>query len=194
MLNRPSSVFAALVTALPVAGAAFLLFVAAFHANTLIDPYVLYAQGVSLVFLPAGVKMVMLLIGRRAAAVGLFAGSVYLSPFVWADLQTLVFCYFAAASVFSYAAAAWLVCRYGGVTGDLDNLRYPHLVALSLLASVLNGISHNVIFWFNGLTADADFLRKSTAMVFGDFTGCFLVIFTLMTLSSMLRTLRPRRA
>jgi hypothetical protein len=35
---------------------------------------------------------------------------------------------------------------------------------------------HNIVYVWQDKVAPADFLSKSTAMIFGDFLGCFIVI------------------
>ncbi len=52
------------VTDLAVAATTFLVFVGSFHLNQRLDSYMLYTPGVSLIFIPAGVKLLSILIGR----------------------------------------------------------------------------------------------------------------------------------
>ena len=44
---------------------AFLRFVGSFHLNQALDSYMLYAPGVSLIFIPAGVKLLAILVGQE---------------------------------------------------------------------------------------------------------------------------------
>jgi hypothetical protein len=48
-----------------------------FRVNQLFDDFFLYASGMSLLFLPAGVKLPFVLIGRIPAICGIMAVSVY---------------------------------------------------------------------------------------------------------------------
>ena len=155
---------------------AFLFFVGSFYLNQNLDSYMLYAPGVSLIFIPAGVKLLAILVGRMPAVMGLFIASVYLSMALWTDLQTASLYYFAVASVFSYAIAAYGVMKLLGIHRDLYNLRYWHIVVLSLAASVTNGIVHNILYVLENVTAPEDVWSKAFAMAFGDFMGCFVVL------------------
>jgi hypothetical protein len=159
-----------------IMAAAFLLFVGSFHLNQHLDSYMLYTQGVSLIFIPAGVKLLAILVGRVPAIVGLFIASIYSSTGLWTDLQTASLYFFAVASVFSYAIAAYCVMKLLGIHRDLYNLRYWHIVFLSLAASVLNGIVHNVAYLIEGVTAIEAQWGNSAAMALGDFLGCFVVV------------------
>jgi hypothetical protein len=163
-------------TDLAMVGVAFLMFVGSFQLNQSLDSYMLYAPGVSLIFIPAGVKLLAILVGRVPAIVGLFIASIYSSTGLWTELQTASLYFFAIASVFSYAIAAYCVMKWLGIHHDLYNLRYWHIVVLSLAASVFNGIMHNVAYLMEGVTAVEAQWGNSAAMALGDFLGCFLVV------------------
>ena len=170
---------------------AFLFFVGSFYLNQNLDSYMLYAPGVSLIFIPAGVKLLAILVGRMPAVMGLFIASVYLSMALWTDLQTASLYYFAVASVFSYAIAAYGVMKLLGIHRDLYNLRYWHIVVLSLAASVLNGIVHNVAYLMEGVTAIEAQWGNSAAMALGDFLGCFIVV-SLFHTATLLLSKKPQ--
>lgn len=170
---------------------AFLMFVGSFHLNQNLDGYMLYAPGVSLIFIPAGVKLLAILVGRLPAIVGLFIASIYSSTGLWAELQTASLYFFAIASVFSYAIAAYCVMKLLGVHRDLYDLRYWHIVVLSLAASVLNGIMHNVAYLMEGVTAVEAQWGNSAAMALGDFLGCFVVV-SLFHTATLLVSKKPQ--
>ncbi|BDU51843.1 hypothetical protein [Limnohabitans sp. INBF002] len=163
-------------TDLAVVVASFLAFVGAFHLNQYLDRYMLYAPGVSLIFIPAGVKLLAILIGRLPAIVGLYIASVYVSTEIWHDLQTASLYLFAAVSVFSYAIAVYVVMILVGIFRNLNNLRYHHIVVLSFSASMFNSVVHNAAFLVVGVTAVDAQWATSTAMAFGDFLGCLAVV------------------
>ncbi|PQA79881.1 hypothetical protein C5F52_27995 [Limnohabitans sp. TS-CS-82] len=161
---------------LAMVGVAFLMFVGSFQLNQHLDSYMLYAPGVSLIFIPAGFKLLAILVGRLPAIVGLFIASIYTSIGLWTELQTVSLYFFAIASVLSYATASYCVMKLLGINRDLYNLRYWHIVVLSLVASVLNGIVHNVAYLMEGVTAIDAQWGNSAAMALGDFLGCFVVV------------------
>jgi hypothetical protein len=155
---------------------AFLFFMLSFKLNELFDSELLFVTGVNLIFIPAGVKLLCLLVGGVPAAIGLFLSSVYLSLTVWKDLPLISIIYFGIISIASYYSAVYGVVRYFKIHRDLSNLKYHHIIVLSAAASLLNGFSHNVVYWTQGVTTSENFLAKSSAMAFGDFFGCFTVV------------------
>lgn len=156
--------------------ASFFLFVFSFHINEFFDRYALYAPGINMIFIPAGFKLLCILVGGEAAVLGLLLSSVYMSFGVWENTSLLQMVYFAFASVGSYYVAVRLIKKFMHINDTLNNLRYVHIIILSVVASVLNGTIHNIVYvWLDKVNAD-DFLAHSAAMIFGDFLGCFIVI------------------
>jgi hypothetical protein len=161
---------------LAVAALSFFLFVASFKFNEFFDPYFLYAPGINLVFLPAGVKLLCIIVGRVPAVVGLFLASVYLSTGLWHDLNIVSYYYFAAVSLFTYSLAVFLTFRLYSISSTLANLKFFHIVIMSILACALNGVLHNLVFMALGITNHADLWVKSAVMGLGDLIGCIVVI------------------
>jgi hypothetical protein len=159
-----------------MAFAAFVLFTLSFKLNEYFDDLMLFAAGVSLVFIPAGVKMLCLLVGGVPAIVGLFLSSLYLNLVLWANLSLAASLYFAMIAVGSYAAVVYLIRRLFQIRSDLSNLNYLHIILLCAISSFANGFGHNLVYLTQGVTASDELISKSTAMAFGDFLGCFLVV------------------
>ena len=55
-----------------------LLFILSFRLNQFFDDVFVYSAGISLLFLPAGVKLLAVLVGRLPAIVGLLIVGIYL--------------------------------------------------------------------------------------------------------------------
>jgi glucose-6-phosphate-specific signal transduction histidine kinase len=165
---RPSDLFVALI--------AGLVFVGSFNVNQYFDGYFVYAPGISLLFIPAGVKLLAFLVGRIPAVIGLVLASIYTGFRLWTDVQTPAIYYFALVSVLSYPITASIVMHILGIERNLDNLRYWHIAALSMAGSVFNGVAHNIVYVWQGITATEEMWTKSSAMAFGDFFGCLVVV------------------
>jgi glucose-6-phosphate-specific signal transduction histidine kinase len=165
---RPSDLFVALI--------AGLVFVGSFNVNQYFDGYFVYAPGISLLFIPAGVKLLAFLVGRIPAVIGLVLASIYTGFRLWTDVQTPAIYYFALVSVLSYPITASIVMHILGIERNLDNLRYWHIAALSIAGSVFNGVAHNIVYVWQGITATEEMWTKSSAMAFGDFFGCLVVV------------------
>lgn len=154
----------------------FLLFSLSFRLNGLLDSFALYAPGVNLVFVPAGIKLVCLLVGGEAAALGLLLSSVHASLSAWQDTSLLEMVSFAIASIGSYYLTLKLASRLMGIDQTLSNLRYWHIVILCVLVSLANGTIQNIVYLVQQKVLPQDLLASTAAMVLGDFLGCFIVI------------------
>ena len=153
-----------------------LCFVLSFRVNQLLDDFTLFSPGISLLFVPAGVKLLFVLVGGMPAIAGLLAAGVYLGVGIWPDKSFLPIFYFAFVSLMTYSVSVYFVMRSLKIDRDLSNLRYWHIVLLSLTASVTNGIVHNFLYMTQDVTAPHELWLKAAAMSFGDFMGCFVVV------------------
>jgi uncharacterized membrane protein (DUF373 family) len=161
------------VAVLLISGIAFSL---SFRLNQLLDDYFVYSQGISLLFIPAGVKLLLVLVGRLPAVIGILIVSVHLGAGIWPDKSMVTVFNFAFVSLMTYPLATYVVLRLLGIRRDLHNLRYWHIVALSLAASVLNGIVHNIDYLIEGVSDSESQWSNTAAMVLGDFLGCFVAV------------------
>ena len=171
-----------------------ILFSLSFRLNQFFDEQFVYSAGISLLFLPAGVKLLAVLVGRLPAIIGLLVVGVYLGTGIWPDKPMTSIVYFAVVSLMTYPIAAFGLMHVLHIRQDLSNLRYHHIVWLSLAASVLNGVAHNWLYLSQGVTLSEDLWQKSAAMAFGDFMGCFVVVALFHATMGALRSLRATRA
>lgn len=186
MMRWPEIRWAHIATAV-VSGVLFSL---SFRLNQFFDEQFVYAAGISLLFLPAGVKLLAILVGRLPAIMGLLIVSIYLGAGIWPDKPMSSIVYFAVVSLMTYPIAAFGLMRWLRIHQDLRNLRYHHIVLLSLTASVLNGVVHNWLYLSQGVTLSEDLWQKSAAMAFGDFMGCFVIVALFHATMGALRSLR----
>ena len=176
------------LTHLAVAIVSGLVFTLSFRLNQYFDDWFIYSPGISFLFIPAGVKLLAVLVGRLPAILGLLVAGVYLGAGIWPNLPMLSVFDFAFVSLMTYPVSAYLVMRWLHIRADLSNLRYLHIVALSLVASVLNGVVHNFVYLAEGITSFEALWHKSAAMAFGDFMGCFVAVALFHTLAKMIKT------
>jgi hypothetical protein len=165
-----------------------LLFSLSFRLNQIFDAQFVYSAGISLLFLPAGVKLLAVLVGRLPAILGVLVVSIYLGAGIWPDKAMTAIVYFAVVGLMTYPIAAFGLMRLLHIRQDLSNLRYHHIVLLSLAASVLNGVVHNGLYLTQGVTTPDDLWQKSAAMALGDFMGCFVVVGLFHALTGVLRS------
>ncbi len=167
-----------------------ILFSLSFRLNQFFDALFVYSAGISLLFLPAGVKLLAVLVGRLPAIIGLLVVSIYLGAGIWPDKPMSSVVYFAFVSLMTYPIAAFGLMHLLHIRQDLSNLRYHHIVWLSVAASVLNGVVHNWLYLTQGVTASDELWQKSAAMALGDFMGCFVVVALFHATMSLLRNPR----
>ena len=172
-----------------VTGLAYFL---SFRLNQQFDHWTLYAQGISLVFLPAGVKHLSILVARGWGALGCFWALMWLSFGFWSDISL------PGAAVYSGIStlASWLGIRWGmrllRIERDLRNLQFLHLPALDLLTTAWHGLVVNLYFLAVGMKQD-QWLSNVLAMMFGDFTGSFIVLTLLWATLLLVRHSREDR-
>ncbi len=187
-MNIPSP-----LSKLAICCASFLLFSLSFKLNALLDSFALYAPGVNLVFVPAGIKLVCLLLGGEAAALGLLLSSIHASLSVWSDTSLAEMASFSIASIGSYYLTIQLASRVMGIDNTLSNLRYRHILILCLLVSLANGTIQNSVYLIQQKVLPQDVLASTAAMVLGDFLGCFIVITLLNVGIDLLLVILHRR-
>ena len=177
-------------THIAVAVTSGILFSLSFRLNQFFDALFVYSAGISLLFLPAGVKLLAVLVGRLPAIIGLLVVGIYLGAGIWPDKPMSSVVYFAFVSLMTYPIAAFGLMHLLNIRQDLSNLRYHHIVWLSVAASVLNGVVHNWLYLTQGVTASDELWQKSAAMALGDFMGCFVVVALFHATMSLLRNPR----
>lgn len=154
-----------------------------FRTSGLLDPLFAYTSGISLLFLPAGIKLLFVLIGRAPAVLGMGLMATYLGLDLWPGLAFYGVALIGFAGVMSYALSAFLVLRPLGIQRNLLNLRHWHILLLSVVAGVGNSAVHALLFSALGLHSPTESVQNAMAMTLGDFMGCFVVLtlFQLLT-------------
>ena len=129
-------------------------------------------QAISLMFLPAGVRVLLLLSGRLPAAIGLFVGSsiavhwVFAGGLGWVDSLAISFL----TSFVPYFTIR-LTKYCCGVDPQLRNLRFRELFLIATAVSIVSPIAHNVWFCLEGMKPWPDFARNVVSMAAGDMLG-----------------------
>lgn len=151
------------------------LYLAAFVIQVnLLAPYD-YLPGVSLLFLPHGIRVLAVLIGRAYAIPGLFVGSLLVSIQLFSDSSLKALSASVLSALMPYVALRIVEAFRGGriLTESLD------LTSVSLfifVSAVLNAIAHTGIF----MAFDSGLLTTVTdtlvSMVQGDVGGGLLLI------------------
>ena len=176
-----------LVAKLAIALATALLYTLAYTVNETFDELAVYAQGVSLIFLPSGVRTVMILVGGRWAALGAGVALAFMAHGIWPEMSLPVLVGYAAVS----SVTAWLaistMLRLLKIPRDLSGLRFAHLPVIDLVTTLAHAFVVNSYFVLFGLRSPDHIADTALAMAFGDFVGTGVVMLVLMALLSVRR-------
>lgn len=153
--------------------------------------FVKEAPGVHLVYLPAGLRLLLLLIFGVWGSIGIAIAHPIV---VWTQYGSTSIAFTIAHSLIS-GFGGLLVLRMSqrlfGVSPSLEGLRPRHLPLLSLLMAVVMPL----LFGFDLVAFDirpaSEVAMTYWAMLLGDFLGCFLVVAVVLLLFRVYRTLQP---
>lgn len=175
------SVIPPLIQGLIIAAAAGVIYFITYRINELFDAWALYAQGINLVFLPAGVKHLAILLGGKWGALGCFLALFALANEFWSGQQLVNITLYSLISTASTWAAIVLSLKVLGITSDLKNLKFFHLPLIDLITTSVHGFTTNAYFVMAGMKSE-NFMQNALAMMLGDFTGSFILL-TLLWIS-----------
>ncbi len=146
-----------------------LFFVATWWLNTLISPLVDVLPGrVALLFLPAFVRVVAVVVAGAAGVAGIFLGSFFVGVWLAGDPFSI-----ALANGISSALAPWLAYAlvrsfWPRVGQGQSGLPWTFFITLSVVCSILNALVHGVSW--SGVVQSVGLIHL-VAMMLGDLTG-----------------------
>ena len=128
------------------------------------------------IYLPAGVKVLSVLIFGWVAAVGIGL-AVFIRLLIFQPEQSwFVWLMVALVGSVVLVLVVNLTLKGLGIARDLHNLKYRDVVTLALFCSIAHGFSYTyVIFLIHNYAFD-NFIRESMVIVMGGFFGNMLVI------------------
>ena len=150
-----------------------------------------FVPGIDIIYPPAGLRTLLLIIGGGWAAVGLSVANLAMIP------EELGLHGLASRILFSaYAGAVPYVAMLGtfgllGIARGLTDLSPRHLPALCFGIALGSSVLHVAAFCVIGSVPWSGFMAAAAAMTLGDFTGCLIVI--LLALGAI-KTFRLMRA
>ena len=133
------------------------------------------APGIDLVFLPAGVRLLLVIVFGIWGALGICLADplMFMLEFQQGSLREVLtnalisgFAPFLTVRAFYYMA---------GIRPSLTELKPIHIPMLALAVSVVSPLLFNLNFLAYGREQPSAFLHNYTAMMAGDFLGCMLV-------------------
>lgn len=152
------------------AGTALLFALSFWFNRSVIQAHEMFS-GVAIFFLPAGVKLMALLIGRQWGALGLLVGNFLISLLVWENVPLAQMVLMAVVWVAVPWAVVETLLRLLRLPPDLGGLRFTQFIAIDATVAVVHGFAFNALLLQMALRTDTDFLSAVWAMALGDFLG-----------------------
>jgi hypothetical protein len=151
-----------------------LLYSALFFFNDWITGTVKYDLGVSWIYLPAGLRLFLILIFGLAGAIGIAAASFAISYFVAfpADLVTCIG--IGLISGFAPLLAKWVVVSNTYISNDLSNLSMQKILLCIVVYALMSSGFHQ--YWFVLRDLESGSLNHFLVMFAGDIAGSILLI------------------
>jgi len=146
-----------------------------FILNEQFNPFFWERLGVSWLFLPAGLRLLLVLLCGWPAAVGIMIGGWITGSWMLADFPWLV-PVFGVVNGLAPLLAAWLAFRHLGIRVSLANLTPLTLVGLSVVFAAINVLLQQALYLLSGLTPVSDLPNAMFSMFFGDVTGALVVL------------------
>jgi len=169
-----------------------LLFVEFFQLNGFLFDFLEHTQGVNWIFLPAGFRVLLVLVLGLPGATGIALGTLWLNLPAFDSAHQLYILSVCLASGFG----PWIV-KYGmqqrrHLNHELKNISSASLLQFVLLYASLNAVAHQTIFWCFDTTNTAPWIDV-WPMFIGDTLGALLILYTFKLCLPWLRTLvRPK--
>lgn len=158
-----------------------------------------YALGVSLIFLPAGIRTLSVLIFGFRGALGVFAGSI-LSTIGYmghiASMNLLNICTVAAVSAFSSYLMMVLVCWWRRIGNDLNELAFSDVLIIVFTQGLLSATLHQLIYASHPIESaydqptQAEAFRLWAAMATGDIVGSMILMLSAVALANLFQKFR----
>lgn len=166
------------VTALDLllVGVSALLWAGCWFLNKALLADTLVTTGINLVYLPAGIRLLLVLFFGPWGALGIFLVDPLLFFYEHGSGSLAEVIGTSFISAFAPYLAVLGFCWAAGISPRLSGLKPLHLPMLALLVSIITPLLFNLHFLFYDRHADDEFARNFVAMATGDFLGCFAVL------------------
>lgn len=157
--------------------------VGAFLLHGYFLPIFSHRPGIDLLFVPSGVRILVIMIGGIWAVAGVCLGSLFLTgPEFNAEQPWVILAIAAGSGLYPYVALRISLLMVG-VDKDLGNLSAVKLPLISLGVALGSAVLHNATFSLLGISPWSDFGKNVAAMATGDFAGiliALLIVFVLL--------------
>lgn len=188
-VRRPGVLISNIRFSFGLAALSLILFSAALLINELVFVNSEYVRGINWVYLPAGVRILCVLLFGLPGAVGVFIASWFSSVYYYFPhdaLRAIVGAFISAIAPF---LAYHAVRRGFRLRAGLENLTPSLLFVCCVACAVANAGSHHVWFALNGQTGP-ELIRGLPVMALGDLMGAVIVLYGIKALLALSRRRR----
>lgn len=154
-------------------------------------PEIDYRLGVALIFLPAGIRTLSVLVFGIRGAIGVFMGAMVSTFQYMGSLPNFNLAFSLVLSAIS-ALTAWVamvaVCKLRNIDDDLSQLRFSDVLAIVLSQGVISATLHQAMFRHAEISReyvsghDNHILTDWAAMATGDITGSMILLLTALSM------------
>jgi hypothetical protein len=151
-----------------------LLYSALFFFNDWLTETLKYDLGVSWIYLPAGLRLLLILIFGLAGAIGIAAASFAISYFGVFPPDLLTCIGIGLISGFAPLFAKWAVVSNTYISNDLSNLSMQKILLCIVVYALISSGFHQ--YWFELRDLESGSLNHFLVMFIGDVAGSILLI------------------
>ena len=149
--------------------------------SVLLTPLTQYSSGIDLVYLPAGIRLYIILITGVWGAIGIALANPILFILQLGNQSGFEVLINSLICGFGPLIAVNAVRKIWGIDANLIELRPLHLPILALAVSVVTPLFFNISFLAFNTKDAAHLLPNLSAMILGDFLGCIIVLVVIKT-------------
>jgi hypothetical protein len=151
-----------------------LLYSALFFLNDWLTETLKYDLGVSWIYLPAGLRLFLILIFGLSGAIGIAAASFAISYFGVFPPDLLTCIGIGLISGFAPLFAKWVVVSNTYISNDLSNLSMQKILLCIVVYALMSSGFHQ--YWFELRDLESGSLNHFLVMFIGDVAGSILLI------------------
>jgi hypothetical protein len=151
-----------------------LAYSALFFFNDWVTETLKYDLGVSWIYLPAGLRLLLILIFGFAGAIGIAAASFAISYFSVFPPDLVTCIGIGLISGFAPLLAKWLIVSNTNISNDLSNLSLQKIILCIVVYALLSSGFHQ--YWFVLRDLESGSLNHFLVMFVGDIAGSIFLI------------------
>jgi hypothetical protein len=144
-----------------------------------------FTAGVNWIYLPAGMRLLLVLMFGLSGAIGISVGSALISVTVYFAHDPLTGLVAGFISGFAPYAIQKVMQRFAGLESSLYNINSVGLLQLTLMYAVATSFGHQAWYTLRGVTQD--FWISTWPMFVGDLIGSLMVLYTAHAVVKLLR-------